>query len=56
MMRTRLIVLTLAMTLLQSVVATGAIHKLYVSPTGSDANDGKTPETAWKTLDKINTV
>ena len=39
-MRTRLIVLTLAMTLLQSVVATGAVHKLYVSPAGSDANDG----------------
>ena len=40
MMRTRLIVLTLAMTLLQSVAAGGAIHKLYVSPSGSDANDG----------------
>ncbi len=25
----------------------------YVSASGSDANDGKTPETAWKTLDKV---
>lgn len=40
MMRTRLIVLTLAMTLWQSVIATGTVHKLYVSPSGSDANDG----------------
>lgn len=26
----------------------------YVSPDGDDANDGRTPETAWKTLDKVN--
>jgi hypothetical protein len=28
----------------------------YVSPTGSDVNDGKTPETAWKSLGKVNTT
>ncbi|MBQ8509648.1 MAG: right-handed parallel beta-helix repeat-containing protein [Clostridia bacterium] len=28
----------------------------YVSPNGSDANDGKSPETAWKTLDKVNSA
>ncbi len=26
----------------------------YVSNSGNDANDGRSPETAWKTLDKIN--
>lgn len=26
----------------------------YVSNSGDDANDGKTPETAWKSIDKIN--
>ena len=26
----------------------------YVSPSGDDFNDGKTPETAWKTLDVVN--
>ena len=26
----------------------------YVSPSGNDNNDGASPETAWKTLDKIN--
>ena len=26
----------------------------YVSPNGVDFNDGKTPETAWKTLDVVN--
>ncbi len=26
----------------------------YVSNSGDDANDGRSPETAWKTLDKIN--
>lgn len=28
----------------------------YVSPNGSNKNDGKTPETAWKTLDPVNNV
>lgn len=28
----------------------------YVSPNGSDTNDGKTPETAWKTFDPVNNV
>ncbi|MBQ8509649.1 MAG: right-handed parallel beta-helix repeat-containing protein [Clostridia bacterium] len=28
----------------------------YVSPNGNDANDGKSPETAWKTLDKVNSA
>ena len=50
MMRTRLIVLTLAMTLWQSVIATGAVHKLYVSPSGSDANDGLLLEAHGDTL------
>ena len=26
----------------------------YVSPNGSDSNDGKSPETAWQTLSKVN--
>ena len=28
----------------------------YVSPNGDDNNDGLTPETAWKSLDKINSA
>ena len=28
----------------------------YVSPDGDDNNDGKSPETAWKTLDKVNSA
>ena len=28
----------------------------YVSPNGDDANDGRTPETAWKTLTPVNNV
>ena len=28
--------------------------KYYVSESGNDANDGKTPETAWKTLSAVN--
>lgn len=28
----------------------------YVSPDGNDNNDGKSPETAWKTLDKVNSA
>ncbi|MBQ8509646.1 MAG: hypothetical protein IJ493_07040 [Clostridia bacterium] len=28
----------------------------YVSPNGSDTNNGKSPETPWKTLDKVNTI
>ena len=28
--------------------------KYYVSPDGNDDADGKSPETAWKTLDKVN--
>lgn len=35
--------------------ATGTVH--YVSSsTGSDSNDGLTPETAWKTIDKLNSA
>lgn len=30
--------------------------KYYVSNTGDDKNDGKTPETAWATLEKVNSV
>lgn len=28
----------------------------YVSPTGNDSNDGKTPTTAWQTISHVNTV
>ncbi|MBQ8663909.1 MAG: cell wall-binding repeat-containing protein, partial [Eubacterium sp.] len=28
----------------------------YVSPNGNDENDGLTPETAWQTLDKVNSA
>lgn len=28
----------------------------YVSNSGNDANDGKSPETAWQTIDKVNTA
>ena len=28
----------------------------YVSPNGDDRNDGLTPETAWRTLDKVNSA
>ena len=35
-----------------SVEVTGT--KYYVSSSGNDNNDGKTPETAWKTIDKVN--
>ncbi len=31
-----------------------SLPTFYVSNNGDDSNDGKTPETAWKTLDKIN--
>ena len=30
--------------------------KYYVSTSGNDTNDGKSPETAWATLNKVNTV
>jgi len=30
--------------------------KYYVSNTGSDLNDGKTPATAWKTISKVNST
>ncbi len=33
------------------LVITGATY--YISPTGDDANDGTTPETAWKTVDAV---
>lgn len=28
-------------------------NKFYISPNGNDANDGKSPETAWKTTENI---
>lgn len=34
--------------------ATGRTY--YVSESGDDANDGLSPETAWKTLDKVNSA
>ncbi len=37
-----------------SVEVTGT--KYYVSNSGSNANDGKTPESAWQTLDKVNSA
>ena len=36
------------------LVITGT--KYYVSNNGDDANDGLTPETAWKTLDKVSSA
>ena len=33
------------------IVITGTTY--YVSTSGNDDNDGKTPETAWKTLEKV---
>ena len=39
-MRTKQIALMLVMTLLQNAMAFGIVHKLYVSPSGSDSNDG----------------
>ncbi len=35
-----------------SVNITGT--KYYVSTSGNDSNDGKSPDSAWKTLDKVN--
>lgn len=29
-------------------------HTYYVSPNGNDANDGKSPEKAWKSIEKVN--
>lgn len=31
-------------------------HNYYVSSSGKDSADGLTPETAWRTLDKVNTT
>lgn len=31
-------------------------HVYYVSENGNDTNDGRTPETAWATLDKVNSA
>ena len=31
-------------------------HNYYVSSTGDDSADGLTPETAWRSLDKVNTT
>lgn len=31
-------------------------EKYYVSNSGNDYNDGKTPETAWKTVDRVNSA
>lgn len=31
-------------------------QKYYVSPEGSDSADGKTPQSAWRTLDKVNSA
>lgn len=32
----------------------GNAENYYVSNSGNDSNDGKTPETAWKTINKVN--
>ncbi len=37
-----------------TVTVTG--QKYYISADGDDSKDGKTPETAWKTTEKLNTV
>jgi len=34
-------------------IPTGAVV-YYVSPNGDDANDGRTPDTAWQTLSRVN--
>ncbi len=34
----------------------GIKNVYYVSPNGNDENNGKSPETAWKTLAKVNSV
>ena len=38
----------------RSAPASAAGTTYYVSAGGSDANDGKSPESAWETLDKVN--
>lgn len=43
-MKTRVIVLTLALILWQSAMAIGAVHELYVAPTGNDSNKGSSAE------------
>lgn len=37
-----------------TIGAGGTVY--YVSPDGDDGSDGLTPETAWKTLDKVNSA
>ncbi|MBR2007578.1 MAG: right-handed parallel beta-helix repeat-containing protein [Alistipes sp.] len=43
-MKTRVMILTLALILWQSVMAISAVHELYVSPSGNDSNKGSAAE------------
>ena len=43
-MKTRVLILTLALILWQSAIAIGAVRELYVSPTGNDSNKGSAAE------------
>ena len=43
-MKIKLIILTIAATIWQSAMAIGAVHELYVSPTGNDSNSGTATE------------
>jgi hypothetical protein len=42
------------MALLATVLLALASETYYVSPEGSDAHDGRSPSTAWKTVSKVN--
>ena len=43
-MKTRVLILTLALILWQSAMAIGAVHELYVAPSGNDSNKGSAAE------------
>ena len=42
--------------LLLGISGAGRAADYYVSPSGNDANSGASPEQAWQTIDKVNTV
>ena len=43
-----------ALTLLAGVQARAASY--YISPAGSDSNDGTAPDSAWQTVGRVNRV
>ena len=45
-------IITSTFILILAVVAM-AQTELFVSPTGKDTNDGKTPDTPWKSISKV---